>query len=50
MMLDQADLFRELLHEKMRNAVRLVLIPILEVEAFIGAGRYQRTPEQQDQR
>jgi putative transposase len=49
--LSQAD-FRTLLQEKMRQAVRLTLITILEeeVEAFIGAGRYQRTSGRQDQR
>jgi putative transposase len=37
--------FQELLHEKMRQAVRLTLVTVLEAEidAFIGAGPYQRT-------
>lgn len=49
--LGQAD-FQTLLREKMRQAVRLTLITILEeeVEAFVGAGRYQRTRERRDQR
>jgi putative transposase len=49
--LGQAN-FQALLREKMRQAVRLTLITILEeeVEAFVGAGRYQRTSERRDQR
>jgi putative transposase len=49
--LGQADL-QSLLREKMRQAVRLTLITILEeeVEAFVGAGRYQRTGARRDQR
>lgn len=37
--------FQELLHEKMRQAVRLTLITVLEteIEAFIGAAPYQRS-------
>lgn len=37
--------FQELLHEKIRQAVRLTLVTVLEaeIEAFIGAGPYQRT-------
>jgi transposase-like protein len=44
--------FQELLHEKLRQAIRLTLITILEeeVEAFLGAGRYERTPARQDYR
>lgn len=39
--LDQAE-FQALLHEKLRQAIRLTLVTILdeEVEAFIGAGPY----------
>jgi putative transposase len=49
--LGQADL-QSLLREKMRQAVRLTLNTILEeeVEAFVGAGRYQRTGARRDQR
>jgi putative transposase len=49
--LGQAD-FQSLLREKMRQAVRLTLITVLEEEeeAFVGAGRYQRTGERRDQR
>jgi putative transposase len=49
--LSQAD-FQTLLREKMRQAVRLTLITILEeeVEAFVGAGRYQRTSGRRDRR
>jgi transposase-like protein len=44
--------FQAALHEKVRQAVRLTLITILdeEVEAFIGAGPYQRTPRRRDHR
>lgn len=47
--LSQVD-FQMLLQEKMRQAVRLTLITILEEEvaAFIGAGPYQRTAERRD--
>lgn len=49
--LSQAD-FQTLLREKVRQAVRLTLITILEeeVESFVGAGRYQRTSGRRDQR
>jgi len=49
--LSQAE-FQELLHQKMRQAVRLTLITILdeEVEAFVGASLYQRAPARQDYR
>lgn len=44
--------FQAALHEKIRQAVRLTLVTILdeEVEAFIGAGPYQRVPWRWDQR
>jgi putative transposase len=44
--------FQVLLQEKLRQAVRVTMITILEeeVEAFIGAGLYQRTPGRRDQR
>ncbi len=47
----QAD-FRELLYEKMRQAVRVTLVALMdeEVEAFIGAGPYQRTAHRRDYR
>ena len=49
--LSQAD-FQTLLREKMRQAVRLTLITILEeeVQSFVGAGRYERTSGRRDQR
>jgi hypothetical protein len=49
--ISQAD-FQTLLQEKMRQAVRLTLVTILEeeVEAFVGARRYQRTGERRDRR
>ena len=49
--LSQVD-FQMLLQEKMRQAVRLTLITILEEEvaAFVGAGPYQRTAERRDLR
>jgi putative transposase len=49
--LSQVD-FQMLLQEKMRQAVRLTLITILEEEvaAFVGAGPYQRTAERRDWR
>ena len=47
----QAD-FRELLYEKMRYAVRVTLVTLMEeeVEAFIGAAPYQRTAQRRDRR
>jgi len=44
--------FQELLQEKLRGAVQITLITILEEEvaAFIGAGPYQRTAGRRDQR
>ena len=47
----QAD-FRELLYEKMRQAVRVTLVTLMEeeVEAFIGAAPYQRTDQRRDYR
>jgi putative transposase len=44
--------FQAMLREKMRLAVRFTLITVLEeeVEAFIGAGRYERTDQRRDQR
>lgn len=49
--LSQAE-FQELLHEKMRAALRLTLITILdeEVTAFVGAAPYARGPRRRDQR
>jgi len=47
----QAD-FRELLYEKMRQAVRVTRVTLMEeeVEAFIGAAPYQRTEQRRDYR
>jgi transposase-like protein len=41
-----------LLHDQLRQAVRVTLVAILdaEVEAFIGAGPYERTPWRRDRR
>ena len=46
------ETFQELLQEKLRTAIRLTLCTVLdeEVEAYIRAGRYERTPQRQDQR
>jgi putative transposase len=46
------DDFQSLLQTRMREAVRLALVTILEaeVEAFVGALPYERTPERRDQR
>lgn len=43
---------QELLQEKLRQAVRLTLITVLEeeVEAYIQAGRYERSEQRRDQR
>jgi transposase-like protein len=47
----QADL-QALLHEKMRSAIRVLFVQLLEEEvtAFVGASEYQRTPGRRDQR
>ena len=47
----QAD-FQALLHEKMRSAIRVMFVTLLEEEvtAFVGADVYQRTPTRRDQR
>jgi transposase-like protein len=44
--------FQALLHEKMRSAIRVMLVSLLEEEvtAFVGATPYQRTSTRQDQR
>lgn len=44
--------FEALLHEQLRQAVRIALISVLdaEVDAFIGALPYERTEERRDQR
>jgi len=41
-----------MLREQVRLAVRCTLVTILneEVDAFIGAGRYQRTAQRRDER
>ncbi len=47
----QAD-FRAILHEKLRRAVQVTLVAILEEEvtAFVGAAPYQRTEQRRDSR
>jgi putative transposase len=49
--LSQTD-FHELLQAKLRDAVHYVLATVLEeeVEAFVGASRYQRSEQRRDQR
>lgn len=44
--------FQELLHEKLRQAVQVTLVAILEEEvtAFVGAAPYQRTTQRRDSR
>jgi putative transposase len=44
--------FQELLHEKLRQAVQVTLVAILEEEvtAFVGAAPYQRTAQRRDSR
>lgn len=44
--------FQAMLQEKLRAAVRLTMATVLdeEIEAYLQAGRYQRTPTRQDQR
>ncbi len=46
------DDFQAMLREQMRLAVRYTLITILneEVDAFVGAGRYERSDQRRDQR
>lgn len=46
------DTFQELLQEKLRAAIRLTMAAVLdeEIEAYLQAGRYERTPLRQDQR
>lgn len=47
----QAD-YRTLLAEKMKMAVRLTMVAVIEeeLEAWCGAGRYERSPNRRDQR
>jgi transposase-like protein len=47
----QAD-FQALVHEKIRSAIRVVFVSLLEEEvtAVVGATPYQRTPTRRDQR
>ena len=44
--------FQELLHEKLRQAVQVTLVALLEEEvtAFVGAAPYQRTAQRRDSR
>lgn len=46
------ETFQELLQEKLRAAIRLTMATVLdeEIEAYLQAGRYERTPKRQDQR
>ncbi len=46
------ETFQEMLQEKLRAAVRLTMVTILdqEVEAYLQAGRYERTPKRRDHR
>jgi len=46
------EVFEQMLHERLREAVRIVLISVLEEEvtAFIGALPYERTQQRHDQR
>jgi putative transposase len=46
------ETFEQLLHERLRQAVRVALISVLEeeVSAFIGALPYERTQQRRDQR
>lgn len=46
------DDFQAMLREKMRLAVQVTLVTVLneELEAFIGAGRYERNDQRRDQR
>jgi putative transposase len=50
--LGSQEQFEALLHERLRQAVRLALISVLdaEVDAFIGALPYERTEQRRDQR
>lgn len=46
------ETFHEMLQEKLRAAIRLTMATVLdeEIEAYLQAGRYERTPLRQDQR
>lgn len=46
------NLFREVVHERMLAAIRMVFVNVLEEEvtAFLGADRYQRAPGRQSRR
>ncbi|MEZ4640757.1 MAG: transposase [Caldilineaceae bacterium] len=46
------ETFQEMLQEKLRAAIRLTMATVLEeeLEAYLQAGRYERTPNRQDQR
>lgn len=46
------ETFQEMLQEKLRAAIRLTMASVLdeEIEAYLQAGRYERTPHRQDQR
>jgi putative transposase len=46
------ETFQEMLQEKLRTAIRLTLASVLdeEIETYLQAGRYERTPHRQDRR
>jgi putative transposase len=46
------ETFQDMLQEKLRAAIRLTMATVLdeEIEAYLQAGRYERTPKRQDQR
>lgn len=46
------ETFHEMLQEKLRAAIRLTMATVLEeeLEAYLQAGRYERTPNRRDQR
>jgi transposase-like protein len=46
------ETFQAMLQEKLRAAVRLTMATVLEeeIEVYLQAGRYERTPQRQDQR
>jgi transposase-like protein len=46
------ETFEQMVHERLRQAVRVALISVLEEEvtAFIGAGPYERSEHRRDQR
>ena len=51
-LLESQEQFEAVLHQQLRQAVRIALISVLEaeVDAFIGALLYQRSEQRRDQR